>query len=299
MASTYHSGERAVQTRAGVPEQADRVGGGIRATIPAAAADFLAMQPLVILAAVAGERIWASPLFGRPGFAHALDECTLRIAAAPVPGDPIAAGLDPRAAVGLLAIDPGARRRMRVNGSIRARNQDGFEIATSQVYANCPKYIQARDLDGVSASPSIPLARRSAALTPAQAAWVEAADTFFIGTSHRDAGADASHRGGHPGFVRVDSPSTLVFPDYAGNTMFQTLGNLELDPRAGLLFLDFARGATLQLSGHARVDWDPAAAAAFPGAQRVVALTIDAVVEIDAATPFRWRFASFSPFNPR
>lgn len=299
MTSAYHPGEQHVQARAGLRDQAERVGGVIRDTIPPAAAEFLAQRPLVFVAAAA-ERVWASALFGTLGFARALDERSVRIDAAPRTSDPIAAGIEPGAALGLLAIDPATRRRMRVNGTVRVRDGAGFEIETTQVYGNCPKYIQARELDPVDVSSPFPEPRskHGSTLTPAQVGWLASADTFVIASVHPEGGADASHRGGLPGFVRVDAPDALVFPDYTGNSMFQTLGNLAIDPRAGLIFLDFASGATLQLSGRVAVDWDPAAVAAFPGAQRVVAFAVDKVVETTDATPLRWRFSGYSSFNP-
>ncbi len=301
MRPTYHPGEQDVQTQAGVRDQAARTGGMLRDTIVLAAQAFIALQPIVFLAAAAVGRVWASALSGPPGFAHALDERSLRLDSLPSAADPITPGLLSGAEIGLLAIDPSTRRRMRVNGTIRSRNDTGFTIETAQVYANCPKYIQARELEptGAAEDTMSPPIQRSAVLTPAQTRWIATADTFVIATTHPDGGADASHRGGLPGFVRVDAPDALVFPDYTGNMMFQTLGNLAVDPRAGLLFLDFTSGAILQLSGRAIVDWNPATAATFPGAQRAVAFTVDAVVETSHAIPLRWRFASYSPFNPR
>ena len=90
----------------------------------------------------------------------------------------------------------------------------------------------------------------------------------------------------------------LSFPDYAGNTMFMTLGNLAANPRAGLLFLDWERGDTLQLSGRAVVDWSPERAAALPGAERVVDFEVDAVVRAPRALPLRWALEERSRFNP-
>jgi ferredoxin-NADP reductase len=99
---------------------------------------------------------------------------------------------------------------------------------------------------------------------------------------------DASHRGGEPGFVHVDGDARLVFPDYAGNNHFNTLGNLILDPRAGLLFVDFAAGSLLQLTGRARIDWGSDAVARFAGARRLVAFDVDEIVDLPAALPLRW-----------
>ncbi len=301
MTTTYHPGERAVQTRAGVGAQADRTGGMLRETIPPAAAEFIARQPYIFLATTALGRIWASAVFGPPGFATATGEQSLRIDALPLNGDPAKNGLAPASAVGLLAIEPSTRRRMRINGVVDAHDDTGFTLRTEQVYGNCPKYIQARDLTsaGSPASPeTVRQVARTVALTPGQMELIGAADTFVIATAHPAGGADASHRGGLPGFVRVADPRTLSFPDYAGNMMFQTLGNLAVDARAGLLFLDFARGTTLQLSGNAAVEWDPATAAAFPGAQRAVRFTVEKAVEISGATSLRWGDPSYSPFNP-
>jgi hypothetical protein len=186
---------------------------------------------------------------------------------------------------------------MRVNGAATA-DGDGIAIRPRQVYSNCPKYIQAREpvasLDPPRAGPPA----RSSSLTAAQAALVARSDTFFVASYHSEGGADASHRGGMPGFVRVEDATTLVWPDYAGNTMFQTLGNLTADGRAGLLFVDFDAGTTLQLAGRARVVWDEARAATFAGAERLVEFRVERVVEIPAALPLRWRFREYSPFNP-
>ena len=128
--------------------------------------------------------------------------------------------------------------------------------------------------------------------------WIGRADTFFVASAHPEGGADASHRGGFPGFVRVVDGRTLTWPDYDGNRMFNTLGNLVENPRAGLLFLDFENGRTLQLSGTASASWDPERAAEYPGAQRLVDLALEEAVVTDNATALRWRFLDYSPENP-
>jgi ferredoxin-NADP reductase len=99
---------------------------------------------------------------------------------------------------------------------------------------------------------------------------------------------DASHRGGERGFVRVANDRRLEFPDYAGNNHFNTIGNLVLDPRAGFLFVDFATGSLLQLTGRAAIDWDSEAVASLPGARRLVAFDIEEIVELPAAVALRW-----------
>ena len=299
---TFHEGERAVQGRAGVRELAARVGGGIAPAVPPMAAAFLRERSWLVVGAVGDDgRAWATILAGAPGSFAAEDERTVRLTARPAPGDPLGDGLVAGGAVGLIAMDLASRRRMRLNGTLASIDEVGYRVRVEQVYANCPKYIQARALDdpsepGVPGAPS--RARRGRALSAEQRAWIERADTLFIATAHSAGGADVSHRGGQPGFIDVLDDRTLAIPDYAGNNMFQTLGNLTVTPAAGLLFVDFERGATLQLSGQARIDWDAARAASYPGARRVVELRIDEVVEIDAAIPLRWHLLEYSPFNP-
>ena len=296
----WHAGERAVQERVGEAGRADRSLAGIRPEIPPVAAEFLAAQRIVLLGARdARGRVWCSLLSGAPGFARAPDARTLAVAALPAPGDPLAAALAAGPApVGLLAIEPQTRRRMRVNGTA-AVEDGGLRVHTEAVYANCPKYIQVRAVAEEAPRPAgAPDRTVGTALTDAQRALVAAADTFFVATAHPGGAADASHRGGAPGFVAPSDASTLSWPDYTGNSMYMTLGNLELDPRAGLLFLDWERGATLQLTGRATVDFSPARAAAIPGAHRVVDFAVEEVVELSGRPLARWHLEERSRFNP-
>jgi predicted pyridoxine 5'-phosphate oxidase superfamily flavin-nucleotide-binding protein len=265
--------------------------------VPPVAADFLRGRQLVVIGAATPDgAVWASPLTGPPGFVTAVDERTVAARRAPLPGDPLADVFADEHDIGMLAIEPATRRRMRVNG--RGRQVDDLLVVhTEQVYANCPKYIQARAAEGRGgAAPGAVV--ESGGLAPEQQAWIAAADTFFVATHAPGLGADASHRGGAPGFVAVAGERHLSWPDYTGNSMYMTLGNLELDPRAGLLFLDWERGRSLQLSGRASVDWDPARAARVPGAERIVDFAVERVVQIDGAVPIRWSAPEYSKFNP-
>ncbi len=222
----------------------------------------------------------------------------MTVAAHPAEADPLAAALARPAEVGTVALDPAARRRMRVNGRSAPDGRGGLVIAAEQVYANCPKYIQRRhplDRPGAGAP------RRVAAgplLSTAQQLLLSTADTFFVATAGPDGRTDASHRGGNPGFLRVLGPDRLRWPDYAGNNMFMTLGNLEFDPRAGLLVPDWETGGALLVTGEARTDWSDPAAAGLPGAERVVDLTVTGVVELADATPLSWTEPEYSPANP-
>lgn len=295
---SYHRGEIEVQDRAGVRDIAARISDVVRPEIPPYTREFLENQRMVVVGSTGADgRVWASLLTGEPGFLWVIDERTLRIDASPIPGDPLDENSTPGMDVGLISIDLSSRRRMRLNGKAE-RRPEGFYVYAEQVYGNCPKHIQAREPRAASGSTGAEpgSARRAETLTDEQRRLISSSDTFFIATVHPEGGADSSHRGGLPGFVRFLDEDTLAFPDYSGNNMFNTLGNIDANPNTGLLFLNFERGDTLQLSGEACVIWDPAHAAEFAGAQRVVEFRIEEIVE--NTVPLRWRFAAYSPFNP-
>ncbi|MHA7664494.1 pyridoxamine 5'-phosphate oxidase family protein [Mycolicibacterium sp. HS_4_1] len=289
--NAYHAGELAVQRRMGQAEIAARVGRMIRTEIPAAAAAFLIEQPMVVLAATddAG-RVWASLVTGSAGFVHT-DDQTITVGALPVPGDPLHNVLRrPDQRVGMIAIEPQTRRRMRVNGLTNPTDH-GLQIHPDQVYSNCPKYISRRHIETVDADNPEPAVRHAEVLDERTLQVIARANTFFIGSADPDGNADASHRGGNPGFLQVLSPNRLRWPDYRGNSMFMTLGNISANPHCGLLIPDWETGTTLQLTGTAAIIWDE-------GPQCSVEFTVEEVVELTGVSPLRWGPAELSPANP-
>ncbi|SNY38596.1 pyridoxamine 5'-phosphate oxidase family protein [Paractinoplanes atraurantiacus] len=292
----YHRGELIAQKRAGLLDEAARLTGMFNTEIPWAAAAFLAAQPMIVLGATdtRGD-VWATMLTGAPGFISATGVSTIDIAAATTPGDPLEEALSAPAPVGLIAIEPGTRRRLRMNGTAHP-TPAGLRIELAQIYGNCPKYIQKRRPMLAPATPGV--ARAGVTLTAEESAFIGQADTFFVATADPDGNTDASHRGGNPGFLQALSPTHLRWPDYSGNSMFNTFGNLELNPRAGLLIPDWPTGTLLHLSGTAIVDWNPTHAEAVPGAERLVDFTVEHVVRIDNASPLRWTTPEPSRFNP-
>jgi len=263
--SIYHHGELNIQRRAGSTDTAKRAAAMVQATLPERALGFIAQQTLLVIGSMDQDGgIWASLLFGPPGFVSArgvqqllIDLSEPRTAA----DDPLWANLKQDAKLGLLLIDLATRRRLRVNGRVARIGAGSVLIDVSQAYPNCPKYIQRRRLkagalrsDKVdSASP--PVTTHGRILSTAQMRLISAADTFFVASAHPDHGLDASHRGGRPGFVRCLSKRRLQIPDFAGNGLFNTLGNFSSYPFAGLVFIDFERGQLLQLSGHSSIEW--------------------------------------------
>jgi predicted pyridoxine 5'-phosphate oxidase superfamily flavin-nucleotide-binding protein len=213
--------------------------------------------------------------------------------------DPLAAALASGPAdVGVLALEPMTRSRIRLNGRAH-RVTGGLNLELREVFGNCPKHIQRRHPVGVAEPTSAESTVFSDHLAPRQRELIRAADTFFVGSRNAGRGADASHRGGRPGFVVVSDDGTrLTFPDYQGNMMFQTLGNLTVDPAIGLLFVDWQTGDTLQLTGHAEIIWDHERIASWPRAQRLVDVQIDRVLNRPAGLPLVWELVEASRLNP-
>jgi predicted pyridoxine 5'-phosphate oxidase superfamily flavin-nucleotide-binding protein len=310
----FHEGELAVQRQAGVEEQARQVGRMIHAHVPADFGAFLGERQFLILASHDQRaRMWASLIAGHKGFVTVPDDTHVVVAAAPSPGDPLESALQcAPAQIGLLAIEFATRQRIRLNGVAR-RIQTGIALTVAQAYGNCSKYIQRRVPAGATeaagpteaaeavgpAEPQAARPRESAALDARQAAVVRGADTFFVASSHPERGADASHRGGRPGFVDVAADGrSLTFPDYAGNHMFQTLGNLTVNPSIGLLWLNWSNGSSVQVTGRASIIWDRRVLESRPGARRLVEVAIDAVLEHDHAMPASWMLIEAYGRNP-
>ncbi|MEA5627118.1 pyridoxamine 5'-phosphate oxidase family protein [Nostoc sp. UHCC 0251] len=296
---SFHSGEITVQTQAGVREEAQRLCNVISSTIKPSAQEFLHTQQLAIASTVDSKaRVWASLLTGKPGFVEVLNTQIIQINATPIQTDPLHQNLQNNNNIGLLVIDLANRKRLRLNGKAEV-NQENIKVQIQQVFFNCPKYIQIRHIEKtVIDSLEQPETFIRDALSETNQLWITQADTFFIASYHPESGADASHRGGLPGFVQLVNSNKLVFPDYSGNNMFQTFGNLIVNPKAGLFFIDFEQGHTLQLTGKAKVIWDIERLSEFAGAQRLVEFNIEQVLEIRNACSRRWRFGEYSPVNP-
>lgn len=297
MKSAFHEGELSVQKRAGVASMAARIGGSIKNVIHPYAEDFLAAQPFVIGATTDAEgNVWASALYGEEGFARVTGPSSVSIS--PASSDPLLEeNISETGRLGLLAIEFETRTRIRLNG--KASIEGGMiNVEIEEFFSNCPKYIQARKIPSeIGAAPESSRGSGTS-LTGPQTSMIEAADTFFLASFHPERGADASHRGGNPGFVEVQDDKTLLIPDYSGNNMFQTLGNIETNGRAGLLFIDFETGRTLQMTGSAEILWDEKYFSDLSGANRALRFRVEKVVETENAFPTGWEFVDYSPVNP-
>ncbi len=291
MSGPLHRGELELQRRYGVAEMGGRVAASIRRSIPPIAADFLTRQPFAVASVIdEEERPWAALWSGQPGFLQIVDDVTVRLPAASL--DPISRQrIRWPGPVGLLVIQPEARRRMRLNGRARLVGAVGsaegsVEIVADEVYSNCPQHIQRRRLESVDEEPGE--VSCGLGLDETQWARIERADTFFLATYRPGGGADASHRGGPPGFVRRRGEQALEFADFSGNNLFNSLGNMQLHARAGLLFVDFESGDVLQVTGRTELLHRSLEEDDLPGHEgRVVRVDIEEWQEQKGAMPWR------------
>jgi uncharacterized protein len=303
----FHPGELEVQRRAGVAREAARLEGMLAAPrLDGGAANFLARREFAVITACdAAGRLWTSPLLGPAGFLEAHGS-TLDVHAAVPSADPLAE-LPISQEAGLIAIEFAIRRRFRVNGIVTRADTHGLTIDADQAYGNCPAYIQQRVFEHVErldragrivGDDRVESGEARGGLTDEARSLVRRSDTFFLGTVHPERGADTSHKGGLPGFVRIERDE-LWWPDYAGNNMFNSLGNITANPEASLLFADFVTGQTLQLSGTAELQWIALGSAGDDGdTGRRVRFRPSAVVA-GAALPIRSSHVGSSADNPR
>ena len=296
-ASPWHAGEVAMQRSAGMAERMDSVGRKVlRPFMPDQHREFFAQLPFVVLGAVdAAGDAWATLRAGRPGFLDSPDPQRLDVALPREPLDPADAGMGQGASIGMLGIELHTRRRNRMNGKVRRTKDgsEGFQVEVQQSFGNCPQYIQLRDFEFTSQVSAPP--EELPALDEAACALISNADSFYVATyvdlADGARQVDVSHRGGKRGFVRMDAEGTLTVPDFMGNMFFNTLGNIALNPRAGLAFVDFDSGSLLQMSGTAELLLDAQAApelATFEGAERLWRFKPGRIVRREAALPLRW-----------
>lgn len=292
----WHAGELALQSQIGVLAKMDDVGRRfIRDYMPDQHREFFAQLPFVVLGSVDAEgAVWATLRAGKPGFLNSPDPRRLDLSLAREPADPADAGLSHGSAIGLLGIDLATRRRNRMNGVLRHGAQGISHIDVVHSFGNCPRYIQQRSLaftrDPAVPSPVAP--QTLATLDERARALIGRSDAFFVASyadlPEQGRQVDVSHRGGRPGFVRLDADGGMTIPDFAGNLFFNTLGNFMVNPLAGVTFADFDTGELLQMTGRAEVIVDSPEIAAFQGAERLWRFFPDVIVRREQALPLRW-----------
>ena len=296
----FHPGELQVQDAAGVREVAAANSKLIWSSVPQHVIPFVTTQSYCVIGGVstAGE-VWAEFVVETAGFA------TVDDAGASVTLTLGSRGLFRRHpdlgvgnALGFLFIDLSTRKRLRVNGRIAAISERRLTLSVDQSFPNCPKYIQARRLTTKGAQTGERGCESGTILNDHVTNWIKKADMFFVASSGPDGSADVSHRGGASGFVQTRG-RTLFIPDYQGNSMFSTLGNFLLNPRAGLVFVDFEANRSLKLTGDVELEIDAKGAmpASVDTGRRWKFHTREFVIS-SMESCVSAEFIGASPFNP-
>ncbi|VEP12330.1 Pyridoxamine 5'-phosphate oxidase-related, FMN binding [Hyella patelloides LEGE 07179] len=303
--SPFHPGELAVQARLGIQDRIDRQGRRIiRDYLTEQHQKFFAQLSYVIIGTVdKSGNPWASILVGEPGFLEVIGDRKLQVKTKLLTGDPLAVTLNEGIDIGLLGIELHTRRRNRINGVVTKINADNFEIEVKQAFGNCPQYIQGRTFESVKSNLS-PQINEITSFGECERNLITNADTFFIATAYQDEfasnntnkGVDVSHKGGKPSFVRIDNNQTLTIPDFSGNNHFNTIGNLELNPRAGLLFIDFARSNLLYLTGTTEIIWSGTEVSSYQGAERLIRFHLTQGYQVENSLPLSWSNPKSSKF---
>lgn len=291
----WHRGELAVQRSAGVEEMAADLGRRfVRDHLIQQHRQFYPQLPFVVVGAVdAGGDPWATIIAGQPGFLSARDDYTLHAAFRRDPSDPADQGFNNEGAIGILGIELHTRRRNRLNGNVTNSTPDGFDLKIVHSYGNCPRYIQLRDFY-FARDPGLPFSGEVECISDLDDeahAMIRRGDAFFVASYSEEGGVrqtDGSSRGGKPGFVRIEGDGTLTIPDFNGNTFFNTLGNILLNGRAGLTFVDFSTGDMLQMTGRAEVIFDSPDVESFQGAERFWRFKPEKLVRRRGVLAVRW-----------
>ncbi|MGA7438651.1 MAG: pyridoxamine 5'-phosphate oxidase family protein [Luteibacter sp.] len=299
----FHEGEREIQSRAGEEATAARNVAIVSDSVIGGARPFVANQFMVAVGSIdAAGDLWASLLFGKPGFAQATDgkRITLDVPMAHRHAhEPLWANLARHKDIGMLFIELGTRRRYRVNGSVAAVDDARVEVDVREAYPNCPKYIQRRVLRALTERHTASQSASGTVLRGSVGAIIRHAGTLFIASHHATSGADVSHRGGDEGFIQILDERTLRIPDYPGNSMFNTWGNFQVDPRAGICIPDFTHGRALQLTGKVSLHFDEADPAdETGGTHRFLQFHVERWLLHDAIPKAEWTDLDNSPFNP-
>lgn len=304
--SPFHEGERRIQELAGVRERTEMQGQRvIRDHLPDQHREFYENLPFLLLGSVDAEgRPWASLVAGPPGFIQSPEADRIQLRTNALTGDPLNRSLQEETYLGVLGIEPATRRRNRFNGRAAQVNKGGFDIRVDQSFGNCPKFIQTRNVSYLTPgeTASSPMVREAELTDTDVVRTITTADTFFIATAYSDGsgsatmGADVSHRGGKPGFLRIADEHSILFPDFVGNNHFNTLGNIEMNPQAGLLFIDFEKNGLVYMTGKAETIWDGPEVDRFDGAKRLTRITPSEIIVTQNTLPLRFEFGDYSPF---
>jgi len=323
----FHEGEAKMQQQLHVPQRDNPTS----TMLTAQAAYMLQQAPLLAIGTLdSKDRPWTSLWGGNPGFSTILGGGIIGTRAL-VDGehDPVVQALvghvekgetvqGGEKMIGGLTIDLMARKRVKIFGRMVAacvgevdvevegeseqhaelpHKQDQIQLVTKieQSLGNCPKYLNQYELRPalVDSKPVF----RSSTLSAGAKDLILKSDMFFLTTSVVD-DMDTNHRGGPSGFVRVLSDNEFVYPEYSGNRLYQSLGNLQINPKIGVTFPDYESGSVLYTTGSAEILVGLEAARVLPGSNLAVKITVDEARLVEGGLPFRGTRKIPSPYNP-
>ncbi|KAJ5136587.1 Riboflavin synthase-like beta-barrel [Penicillium atrosanguineum] len=282
---------------------------------------FLTKAPLLAVGTVDSQgRPWTSLWGGKAGFAGPVAESIIGLKTlVDSTYDPVvkvllgsqaideagASRQSPGNMISGLAIDLEYRRRWKLFGRMVAGSLDE-ELGQAQLavhieesLGNCPKYLNKKHVVPVRPAPT--LISDSPQLPAAAIELLTRTDTIFVSSRHGTSDMDTNIRGGPPGFVRVESNNgnaVLVYPEYSGNRLYQTLGNLQTTPLAGYVVPDFETGNVLYVTGRTEVLVGQDAAAILPRSKLAVRVTVTAAFFVERGLAFRGNPGEPSPYNP-
>lgn len=249
--------------------------------------------------------LWTSVILGAQGMFEVIDAERLKINLAAIQSatkDILYNNLKRGCEVGLLFLDTSTRRRFRLNGVGKIDLKNGINILIKESFGICPKYIQKRSFTIFPNKKEIRIFNEVGVLGDDLLKIVAHTDTFFLGTQGASKRVDTSHKGGQPSFVRILEDGVLKIPDYAGNSMFNSLGNIHENSKASLLFVDYKNGNTLQLTGTARVEFgstDEKDNITSGGTNRFWFFKTAKWIFTEHALPVFEESIEYSPFNPK
>ncbi len=252
----YHKGELILQKKFGETKIADRVRRAIKNEIVPGAIAFIENQSMVVVSSVDEKNVvWTSILIGDYGLASVVNqnEILFDLEKIQSPKEDIFFKnmIKKNTKMGSIFIELGSRRRFRINGNAHYK-PSAIHLQIEEAYPNCPKYIQRRILTITkNTKKAISKIESGTKLNTEQQTLILNSDTFFVGSQSTNGKLDCSHRGGNTGFIEILENGDLKIPDYTGNSMYNTLGNILENSNVGLLFIDFKQGNTLQINGNA------------------------------------------------
>ncbi|MEP5758238.1 MAG: pyridoxamine 5'-phosphate oxidase family protein [Litoreibacter sp.] len=300
----FHAGERSLHEKLDISERQHQLGlRMVRDHMPDQHREFFASLSSVHIGALdSSGHPWAVMRVGSAGFMASADEKTLSISSSPLLGEPADLDFSVGAKVSVVGIEFETQRRNRLNATIAALEGDTLALHVDQSYGNCPKYIQIRSKASATATQPSQI-EASTILSEADKAQITRADTLLIASRAAQlgddprAGVDINHRGGMPGFVTVLDDNTIQFPDYKGNSFYNTFGNIVTDNRVGLQFVDFETGTLINLKGTASLIED-INNGELPLMGRGLRIHVDIITRAEGGLPYRYKFEQYSDRNP-